>query len=345
MDKSVKKTQQIATIQKWKDLEFFSKAGKGQKLHYEFLKNFNSEQTRIAYYQDLKNFFQFYKMAFGKSIRHPKEIERFHIVAYKDYLIQYGGTDQKAASNLTVRRKMATLSSYFKFMQEKSIISINPVDGIKRPKKTAVKGTECLSQEQVKLFLDYVDFQAFDLNHFQAQMHRTLIYTLFFTGMRVSEIINIKYSDLGSYNGMMRIKAKVKGGQFRMVPIHPRLAVVLKDYFPYLRLAYKTKFNRKLEKNDYLFLSLKNNRNSEKTQLSRGGVYKILNKLAFKAGIRQDIGPHTARATLITSLLEQGVELDKVSHSVGHANIETTKIYDKRHRSLKDNAILDLNYD
>ena len=345
MDKPVKNNRNSLTIQKWKDLEFFTKAGKGQKLHYEFLKNYNSEQTRLAYYQDLKNFFQFYKMAFGRSIRHPKDVERLHIVAYKDYLIQYGGNDQGAASNLTVRRKLATLSSYFKFMQEKDVISLNPVEGIKRPKKTATKGTECLSQEQVKLFLDYVDFQSFDQDNFNSQMHRILIYTLFFTGMRVSEIIGIKYSDLGSYNGMMRIKVKVKGGAFRMVPIHPRLADVLKQYLPYLRSAYKKRFKRSLEKSDYLFISLKNNRNKEKVQISRGGVYKILNQLAFKAGIRQEISPHSARATLITSLLEQGIELDKVSHSIGHANIETTKIYDKRHRSLKDNAILDLNYD
>ena len=329
---------------KLNELEFFSKAGNGQRLHYEFLKNFNSEETRKAYYGDLKHFFDFYKQAFHITMRHPSEVSRAHIIAYKDFLIECGGKDATKASNLTVRRKLAALSSYFKFMQEKLVVDSNPVEGVKRPKKSPTKGTESLSQEQVKLFLEFMDLESFSHNdNFTVQMHRALIYTLFYSGMRVTEIISLKYQDISKYNGMMIFRVKVKGGSYRMVPVHPTLIDCLKEYLPFLRKTYR-RLGQTLSPQSFLFISLNNRKNPDLKHITRHGVYKILNKRAFQAGIRQDISPHSARATLITALLTQGEDLERVSHSVGHANIETTKIYDKRIRSIRDNAILDLNY-
>lgn len=331
-------------LKKLEELEFFSKAGSGQRLHFEFLKNFNSEQTRQAYYSDLKHFFNFYKMAFKKSIRHPREVTRAHIIAYKDFLIDCGGVDHNKASNLTVRRKMATLSSYFKFMQENQVIDINPVDGIKRPKKTPNKGTECLTEGQVRLLLDYLDIEALTNSEFTTHLHRTLIYILFYSGIRVSELIELKRQDFYVYNGMPAFRIRAKGGKIRIVPIHETLKTIIEDYFKVLRVQLKEMNLGILRGDDYLFFSLKNNRNKNRKNLSRYGVYKILNQRAFQAGIKQKISPHSARATLITSLLEQGHDLYKVSLSIGHANAETTRIYDKRNRSVKDNAILDLTY-
>lgn len=342
MSDLIRKTPKV--LKKLEELEFFSKAGNGQKLHYEFLKNFNSEETRKAYYSDLKHFFDFYKMAFKKSIRHPAEVTRVQIIAYKDFIMDCGGKDNDKASNLTVRRKMATLSSYFKFMLEKDIIQSNPVDGIRRPKKTPNKGTECLSDNQVRLLLDFLDVEVITQNEFTPHLHRTLIYILFYTGIRVTELINIKRKDFYVYNGMPAFKIMAKGGKQRIVPIHPDVKLIVEDYFKVLRVQLKSMKQDPLTADDYLFFSLKNNRNKERKNISRYGVYKILNTRAFQAGIRQKISPHSARATLITSLLEQGQDLYRVSLSVGHANPETTKIYDKRNRSVKDNAILDINY-
>lgn len=332
-------------IRKFKELEFFSNAGKGQRLHYEFFKNFNSEQTRKAYYSDLKHFFDFFKMAFSKTLRHPSEVTRAHIIAYKDFLIDCGGQDSNKASNLTVRRKLSSLSSYFKFMQENLEIDLNPVDGVKRPKKSPNKGTECLSQGQVKLLLEYLDTEVIlNKDDFTTHLHRTVIYTLFFTGIRVSELIKIKRSDFFTYNSMPAFKITAKGQKTRIVPVNESLKTIIEDYFIALRSLYRKKKWGRLLPDDYIFFSLMNNRNKSLVHISRQGIYKILEKRAFQAGIRQKISPHSARATLITALLDQGHDLYKVSLSVGHANPETTKIYDKRNRSLKDNAILDLSY-
>ena len=342
MTQLIKKSPKI--LKKLEELEFFTRAGNGEKLHYEFFKNYNSEETRKAYYSDLKHFFDFFKMAFKQTIRHPSQVQRVHIIAYKDFLIDCGGMDQTKASNLTVRRKMATLSSYFKFMLERDIISSNPVEGIKRPKKTPNKGTDCLSENQVRLLLDFMDVETMVNDNFTTHLHRTIIYILFFTGIRVSELINLKRKDFTTYNGMYSFRIRAKGGKIRIIPIHPQLKIIIEDYFKVLRNCLKEQYNKKLGVDDYLFFSVKNNRNKERGNISRYGVYKILNTRAFQAGIRQKISPHSARATLITSLLEQGQDLYRVSLSVGHANPETTKIYDKRIRSLKDNAILDINY-
>jgi len=331
-------------LQKFEELEFFSKAGTGQKLHYEFLKNYNSEETRKAYYSDLKSFFNFFKMAFKKTIRHPSEISKVHVIAYKDFLIDCGGVDNNKASNLTVRRKMATLSSYFKFMMEKNVINTNPMDGIKRPKKSATKGTECLSENQVRLLLDSLDIQVLTNDDFTNHLHRAMIYILFYTGIRVSELINLKRKDYYSYNGAPIFRITAKGGKSRFVPLHPQLVIVIEDYFKILRKTYKSIHQERFSSDDYLFFSLKNNKNNERLNISRSGVYKIINKVAFRAGVRDKISPHSARATLITSLLQQGHDLYKVSLSVGHANPETTKIYDKRNQSIYDNAILEIHY-
>jgi integrase/recombinase XerD len=338
----IKKTPKV--LQKLKELEFFANSGDGIRLNLEFLKNFNSEETRKAYYADLKHFFQFYKMAFNKTLRHPNQVKRAHVIAYKDFLIDCGGHDGEKASNLTVRRKMATLSSYFKFMMENGVMEYNPVEGIKRPRKTPKKGTEALSENQVRLLLDFMDMEAITNDDFKTHMHRTIIYLLFFTGIRVSEVINIKRMDYFTYRGMPAVKIKSKGDKFRIVPIHDELKTIIDNYLKVLRKTLREKEKRILEARDYIFFSLMNNKNKNRKNLSRYGVYKILNERAFQAGIRGKISPHSARATLITTLLDQGQDLYRVSHSVGHANPETTKIYDKRNRSVKDNAILDLNY-
>ena len=338
------KPESAKVLKKLKELEFFTQAGPGQKLHYEFLKNFNSEETRKAYYSDLKHFFKFYKMAFKKSIRHPSDVSRVQIIAYKDFIIDCGGLDNAKASNLTVRRKMATLSSYFKFMLENDIIDFNPVDGVKRPKKSPNKGTECLSENQVRLLFDFLDIEVLTLGGFTPHLHRSLIYILFYTGIRVTELIELRRKDYYIYNGMPAIRIRAKGGQMRIVPLHPDVKIVLEDYFKELRSQLRKLNLPTLASDDYLFFSLKNNRNKNRKNISRYGVYKIINKRAFQAGIKQKISPHSARATLITALLDQGQDLYRVSLSVGHANPETTKIYDKRNRSVKDNAILDINY-
>lgn len=342
MGKLIKKTPKV--LNKLKEIEFYTNQGDGIRLNYEFLKNFNSEQTRKAYYSDLKHFFDFYHMAFGKSLKNPSEVKRAHIIAYKDFLIDCGGMDGDKASNLTVRRKMATLSSYFKFMMENDVMDYNPVEGVKRPRKTPNKGTDCLSDSQVRILLNHLDIEAAVKADFTTHLHRALIYTLFYTGIRVSEVIGIKRKDYFEYNGMPAIRIRAKGDKFRIVPIHKNLKSVLEDYFKVLRPVLRKKRNSYLTSEDFIFFSLMNNKNPNRLNISRYGVYKILNQRAFEVGIRGKISPHSARATLITSLLDQGQDLYRVSLSVGHANPETTKIYDKRSRSVKDNAILDIEY-
>jgi integrase/recombinase XerD len=171
-----------------------------------------------------------------------------------------------------------------------------------------------------------------------------MIYTLFFTGIRVTELISIKRGDYTLYHGKAVLKIRAKGGKYRMIPVHLELQTVLEEYLDSLRAKLRELKRSRLKSDDHLFFSLKNNRNKERPNISRYGVYKILNKRAFQAGIRQKISPHSARATLITSLLSQGQDLYRVSLSVGHAQPETTKIYDKRKRAVHDNAILDLEY-
>ena len=201
-------------------------------------------------------------------------------------------------------------------------------EGVKRPRKSPNKGTDVLSESQVRLFLDFMDIEVKTKGEFTTHLHRTLIYILFYTGIRVSELVEIKRKDYFVYQGVPAIRIMGKGDKLRIVPIHPILKSVIDEYLIILRKTLRAKYNETLKAQDYLFFSLMNNKNKARKNLSRYGVYKILNKRAFAAGIKTKISPHSARATLITSLLSQGQDLYQVSLSVGHSNPETTKIYD-----------------
>ena len=331
----VSKTSKSNIMSVLNEIEFYSRSGQGHKLHYEYLKNFNSDQTRRAYNSDLKLFFSFFSKAFRQRVTHPKIVERFHVVAYKEYLSKVGGQDGLEAAPKTIGRKLGALNSYFKFLLEKDIIQKNPCDGVSRPNQSIKTETNALSDEQVGELLNSLKSDTLT-----QCLHKALLFTLFGTGIRVSELINLKREDYTKKNGHTVIRFKAKGGKFRVLPLRFEVCKVIDNY-----IRKMSKSGRKIDPREPLFQPSRNNHTGELVRpLNRTTVMRVLKKSCHNIGIFENISPHSARATMISSLLEKGVDLYKVSLAAGHSNPKTTKHYDKRTKSLQDSALLEVDY-
>ena len=301
-------------------------------LHFEFFKNFDSPHTRKCYERDIKLFFEFIEMN-NISISSPMEIQKAHVVAYKNYLLQ----SEQAPK--TICRKLSSISSYFDFLVEKDKAISNPCSGVRRPKQTVQNETNDLSDKQVKRLFDVLFNQ--DENH-SIFLHRAVVFLLFSTGLRKAELINLRnkdYYQIDENNFCLKVRAK--GGKFLVKLLHPSTKLILDEY-----LSHKVNPDSLANGDEYLFTPTKNPlepKNLNKP-LNPKSIDYILKKYCKQAGIFQRISPHSARATYIGSALENGVELWKISQDVGHESVRTTEIYNKRRSALKNSPVHSLGF-
>ncbi len=296
------------------------------KLEYEFFKNFESEHTRISYRNDIVQFLNFFKNYFSKE----NQIERVHIVAFRNFL------QEKNLAPKTIGRKLSSLSSYFDFMVEKGLIFFNPVTSIKRPRQEVLSPTNDLTDNQIAELLLSVDNRSPS-----GPLHKAILYTLFYTGIRKSELTALKLSDLKKINEHKVIEIRAKGGKFLQKVLHPECFKAINDY-----LAWMKSMDREISPSDYLFQPTKNPKDPEilSRRLSPKSIDYILDIHCKKCGISERISPHSARASYIGSSLDAGADLLTVSQDVGHSSVKTTEIYNKRRKALKESPAYLLKY-
>lgn len=258
--------------------------------------------TIIAYMRDL-NQFQTYLDAPILSTCH-KDIRSFIV-----WQVENGDAPK------SINRRIASLHSFFKFALVNNLIEKDPselVQNVKQPKKIPVFITE----NQLEKIIDnspHLDFQ--DMLEF------TIIYMLYSTGLRRSELANLKESDVDFNQGTIIVVGK--GEKSRVVPISSELNETLNTY-----LHEK---NRLLEKNSEqniceshkkaLFLS------NKLKPITHDQIYAIIKKTVKRFGLSPDVSPHTLRHTFATHLLNQNVQLRSIQELLGHANLKTTQIY------------------
>lgn len=227
--------------------------------------------------------------------------------------------DEKLATS-TRSHYVSTLRHFFRYLKLDGQIEDNPMEKISLPKKTHHLPA-VLTLEEVDRLLSTPD-----TSKPLGLRDRTLLETLYSTGMRVSEIIHIKLTDIHLDMGF--IQTIGKGDKERIVPIGEWAEEWISRYI--------NEGRSKLVKDEdaaqgYLFV---NNRGKP---LSRQGVWKTLKKLVMTAGIQKDISPHTLRHSFATHLLENGADLRVVQELLGHADISTTQIYTHIHADhMKD---------
>lgn len=306
--------------------------GLREELDYEFFANFKSEHTRKSYRSDIQQFFNFIVLNFT-DIKGPGELRRFHMVAYRNYL------ESLELAPKTINRKLSSVSSYFDFLCEKNLMAHNVLKSIKRPRQEIKTPTNDLSDEEVSRLL-----QSFNPQSPSYYLHRAVIFLLFFTGIRKSELIFLKRKDYKMEKETKIISITAKGGKQLIKVIHPLCADALEQY-----LTWCAKEGLSHSPEDWLFRPTKNPLNPRSLKglnkpLRPSTIDYILRETCKRAKIERRVSPHSARATYIGSSLESGAELWRVSRDVGHSSVKTTEIYNKRRQDLKESPAFHLGF-
>ena len=215
----------------------------------------------------------------------------------------------KEISPRSQARIISGLRSYFDYLIFENYRESNPTDLIEAP-KIGVKLPDTLSEQEINSLIS-----AIDLSKGEGERNRAMLETMYSCGLRVSELIHLKISDLFFDEGFIKIVGK--GNKERFVPIHFRAQKYIIMYMNEIRtfLSIKKGFE------DTLFL------NRRGKSLSRQMIFMILKDLAIKINLNKKISPHTFRHSFATHLLKNGADLRAIQQMLGHESITTTEVY------------------
>ena len=259
-----------------------------------------SKNSIESYSSDLKSFYGFIKK--NKLSENPKKCNG-------EIIKKYIYDQSKINSPKTQARRISSIRSFFDYLTFESFIKINPADLIETP-KIGKKLPDSLSLNEIIKIINNID-----LSHPQGIRNRAIIETLYGSGLRVTELISLKLSNLFFKENLIKVFGK--GNKQRLVPMGKFSKKYLKIYIKDQRSKSKIIKND----SDTIFL----NRNG--SQISRIMIFKIVKELAIKSNIKKNISPHTLRHSFATHLIENGADLRTIQKLLGHENIITTEIY------------------
>ena len=256
-----------------------------------------SNNTVSAYISDIEKF--------AKHLKNisPLEVNRKNLMSFIDFL------GEKSISARSRARNLSSIKSFYNYLIFDNQLENNPCENIHSPKLDK-KLPIFLSIEEVNKIIESVD-----LSQENGERDRNILETLYSCGLRVSELVNLKISNI-DFNDQY-IKIIGKGNKQRIVPINKNLITYLNIYINNIR----SKNNIKKGNEDFLFL------NKRGTKLSREMIFLIVKKYIKIANIKKNISPHTFRHSFATHLVEGGADLRAVQEMLGHSNITTTEIY------------------
>lgn len=213
-------------------------------------------------------------------------------------------------------RIISGLKSFFNYLVFEDYRTDNPLELIETP-KTGRKLPDTLSVEEIDNLI-----AAIDLSSNEGERNRAMLETLYGCGLRVSELVALKISDLFFEEGFVKITGK--GNKERFVPIGNLTQKYIEIYHKEVRIHLKIKKGQE----DTLFLNRRGN------QLTRAMIFTIIKDLAVKISLNKNISPHTLRHSFATHLLENGADLRSIQLMLGHESITTTEIYIHLDRSF-----------
>jgi integrase/recombinase XerD len=205
-------------------------------------------------------------------------------------------------------RILSGVRSFFRFLQADGYLDSDPTELLESP-QTGEHLPEVLSMEEVDQLEDSID-----LSKWEGQRNKTIIEVLFSCGLRVSELVNLKLTQLFLDEQFVRVIGK--GSKERLVPISPKAIKELNYWF-----VDRNQMNIKQGEEDYVFL------NRRGAHLTRTMILIMIKRQAEAAGIHKTISPHTLRHSFATCLLEGGADLRAIQAMLGHESIGTTQIY------------------
>ncbi|WP_370580035.1 tyrosine-type recombinase/integrase [Mucilaginibacter sp. FT3.2] len=276
--------------------------------YIKFEKRYSSH-TVSAYQSDLDQFMLFLNNP-GKAIvvpepiiTHPDQISYHHI---RNWMVEM--IDHKLTAR-SVNRKMATLRKYFKFLLQEGVIAQNPASRI-RSQKIPKQLPVVVEGENLSKMLDSENIFSDD---FSGIRDKLVIEMLFGTGMRLSELLGLKDSDINDYEGTVKVLGK--RNKERIIPINTELRILLGRY---LELKKNQNFD-----NNLVTLIVTSKGATAYPKL----IYLIVQKYLSNISTQSKRSPHVLRHTFATSLLNNGADLNSIKELLGHANLSATQIY------------------
>ncbi|MFB6306615.1 MAG: site-specific tyrosine recombinase XerD [Flavobacteriales bacterium] len=266
-----------------------------------------SENTINSYIRDIHKLQQYAESkGGGLSVKNVKTEDLQGLLKWANEL----GMNASSQSRL-----ISGVRGFYNYLVLENEVDENPAELLDLPRHSR-KLPDTLSYEEINGLIAQID-----LSSNEGERNRAIIETLYSSGLRVSELIALKISDLYLKDGFIRIVGK--GNRERLVPIGSMAAKYIQTYKDRVRVHQ----NIEKEYEDTLFL------NRRGKGLSRVMIFNIIKDLASKAGINKKISPHTLRHSFATHLVEGGADLRAVQEMLGHASITTTEIYTHLDRS------------
>jgi len=265
----------------------------------KFEKNL-TENTIQSYVLDIKKLIDFIEYNYKN-----KKVDDFTNNDIKQFIY----TQSKIIGTRSQSRLISSIKKFFHFLEIEKLIEENPTDELEYP-KIGLKIPETLSTIEIDSLINY-----FKNSKNNSLRNSAITEVLYSCGVRVSELINIKISDI--FFDDFLIKVNGKGNKERFVPMSKSSKIMIKDYISSERFNIIPKKGYQ----DFLFL---NNRGQK---LSRVMIYTILNIAKKRLGFKKNISPHLLRHSFATHLIENGADISSIQKMLGHSNITTTERY------------------
>lgn len=270
-------------------------------LHFLRVEKQLAQNTLVSYEKDLKSYIL--DLSESQQIKSLEDVERIHILAHLQNLKSSGHSAR------TLARHISSIRSFHQFLIREKVSSSDPTVHLEMPQQDRTL-PKILSIEEIEELLE-----APNRSKPQGIRDRAMLELLYASGMRISECISLSIEDVHLTMGFVRCYGK--GGKERIIPLGRSALGAVAEY---LREG-RPKLAKKEVRTDALFI------NQRGIGLTRQGFWKLLKEHALKAGIKNEITPHTLRHSFATHLIENGADLRAVQEMLGHADISTTQIY------------------
>jgi integrase/recombinase XerD len=266
-----------------------------------------------------------------KDYAELRAVARSHIIGWRKDM------EHRKLRPASIRRKLSALSSLFDYLCERNAVAGNPVDGVRRPVANGNEGsTPALGDRQARRLLD-----APPATTLKGIRDRAILATLLYHAIRREELCGLKVGDLQTRQGVAHFRVMGKRGKIRFIPVNAAALRMIEDYLA-------TAGHRR-DAQGALFRPVRNNRTGRLDRhLDPGSVYRnIVVKYGLQTGISAEVNGlcvHSLRATAATNALSHDSDIAKVQEWLGHANISTTRLYDRRKSKPEDSPSFRVKY-
>lgn len=292
-----------------------------KNLYNQFLLQLKSKNTTTAYRSDLEKFLNYFpNIKLSEITTETIGLYNFNLIA-------------EAEAPSTYNRRFASLKAFFNWCVENNYMQKNPTQSIKLKKAPVIRPTLACSDKEALMLIN-----APKIDTFHGCVHRITMILLFNLGLRRSELVNLKFSDIHNEQGCTFVRFMAKGGKVREIPLSNSVLEEIENY----KNRYKDLCKKELVNEDYIIQSESSEKNTK--PISTTSIYRIVVNLRKQCGLKDRLSPHSCRATVLSQLLENGTSPRDVADFAGHSNINTTMIYDKKRKKFENSAAFKVSF-